>query len=62
VTAPPSNPVSSPSGSSTPPIVIRAIRADDKQALRDGTDRLSERSRYRRFLSPHSSLTPAELT
>jgi phosphoglycerate kinase len=44
------------------PIVIRAIRPDDRQALRDGTDRLSERSRYRRFLSPHGSLTPAELT
>ena len=46
----------------TLPIVIRAIRPADKQALRDGTDRLSERSRYRRFLSPHGSLTPAELT
>ena len=45
-----------------PPIVIRAIRPEDKQALRDGADRLSERSRYRRFLSPHGSLTPAELT
>jgi RimJ/RimL family protein N-acetyltransferase len=46
----------------TPPIVIRAICPEDKQALRDGTDRLSERSRYRRFLSPHGSLTSAELT
>jgi phosphoglycerate kinase len=46
----------------TPPIEIRAIRPEDKQALRDGTDRLSEGSRYRRFLSPHGSLTPAELT
>jgi hypothetical protein len=36
MTGPPSSPVSSPSGSSTAPIVIRAIRADDKQALRDG--------------------------
>ena len=44
------------------PIVIRPIRPEDKQALRDGTDRLSERSRYRRFLSPRGSLTPAELT
>jgi hypothetical protein len=60
-TAPPRTPFLSPSGSSTPPIVIRAIRTDDKQALRDGADWLSERSRYRRSLSLHSSLTPAEL-
>jgi phosphoglycerate kinase len=46
----------------TLPIVIRPIRPEDKQALRDGTDRLSERSRYRRFLAPRGSLTPAELT
>jgi GNAT superfamily N-acetyltransferase len=45
-----------------PPIVIRPICAEDKQALRDGCERLSERSRYRRFLSAHGTLTPAELT
>jgi phosphoglycerate kinase len=43
-------------------IEIRPIRADDKQALREGCDRLSEHSRYRRFLSPHRSLTPDELS
>jgi phosphoglycerate kinase len=43
-------------------IEIRPIRADDKQALREGCDRLSEYSRYRRFLSPHRSLTPDELS
>ncbi|MEO8969571.1 MAG: GNAT family N-acetyltransferase [Solirubrobacteraceae bacterium] len=43
-------------------IEIRAIRADDKQALREGCERLSERSRYRRFLSLHGSLTQAELS
>ena len=62
MTAPQTGGMSPAPGAGTPPIVIRAIRPDDKQALRDGTDRLSERSRYRRFLSPHSSLTPAELT
>ena len=43
------------------PVLIRPIHHDDKDALRAGCDRLSERSRYRRFLSPHGSLTPAEL-
>jgi RimJ/RimL family protein N-acetyltransferase len=45
-----------------PPVVIRPIRAEDKRALRDGYERLSERSRYRRFLSRHNTLTPGELT
>ena len=44
-----------------PRIEIRPIRAGDKQALKDGYERLSDSSRYRRFLSPHLSLTPAEL-
>jgi hypothetical protein len=44
-----------------PRIEIRPIRADDKQALEDGYERLSDSSRYRRFLSPHLSLRPAEL-
>jgi GNAT superfamily N-acetyltransferase len=44
-----------------PRIEIRPIRADDKRALEDGFERLSDSSRYRRFLSPHLSLTPAEL-
>ena len=40
---------------------IRPIAADDKQALAEGFERLSSASRYRRFLTPHGSLSPAEL-
>jgi GNAT superfamily N-acetyltransferase len=42
-------------------IEIRPIEPDDKQALAMAFDRLSEQSRYRRFLSPKGPLTPAEL-
>jgi RimJ/RimL family protein N-acetyltransferase len=42
-------------------LLIRPIRADDKQALRQGFARLSERSRYQRFLAPHWQLMPHEL-
>lgn len=42
-------------------VEIRPIQPDDKDALRRGFDRLSERSRYRRFLSPRGPLTEAEL-
>jgi GNAT superfamily N-acetyltransferase len=41
---------------------IRPIEPDDKDALARGFDRLSERSRYRRFLSPRGPLTEAELS
>ncbi len=41
---------------------IRPIRADDKEALKAGFERLSETSRYRRFLSPHDELSDKELT
>jgi len=41
---------------------IRPIEPDDKDALAQGFDRLSERSRYRRFLSPRGPLTEAELS
>lgn len=44
-----------------PPVEIRPIEPEDKQALRDGFERLSERSRYRRFLAPHGSLSQEEL-
>jgi GNAT superfamily N-acetyltransferase len=44
-----------------PPVEIRPIEPDDKQALRDGFERLSERSRYRRFLAPHGTLSTEEL-
>ena len=42
-------------------IEIRPVQAEDRAALAAGYDRLSERSRYRRFLSPHPRLTDAEL-
>jgi GNAT superfamily N-acetyltransferase len=42
-------------------VEIRPIEPDDKDALARGFDRLSERSRYRRFLSPRGPLTDAEL-
>jgi hypothetical protein len=32
---------------------IRPIRADDKAAFLEAYERLGERSRYRRFLTPH---------
>ncbi len=40
---------------------IRPIEADDKDELQRGFERLSGRSRYRRFLSPRGPLTDAEL-
>jgi acetyltransferase len=40
---------------------LRPIRADDKPALATGLSRLSERSVYRRFLSPKPSFSVAEL-
>lgn len=42
-------------------LAIRPISPDDKPALREGFERLSEQSRYRRFLSPHDALSDAEL-
>ncbi len=41
--------------------VIRPIRPDDKQALVDGFERLSEESTYRRFLRPVTRLSAREL-
>jgi GNAT superfamily N-acetyltransferase len=43
------------------PLVIRPIQPDDKEGLSAAFERLSEESRYRRFLSPHNRLTKAEL-
>lgn len=43
------------------PLEIRPIERDDKEALLRGFERLSERSRYRRFLTPHDTLTADEL-
>jgi RimJ/RimL family protein N-acetyltransferase len=45
----------------TQQVEIRPIEPEDKDALARGFDRLSERSRYRRFLSPRGPLTEAEL-
>jgi GNAT superfamily N-acetyltransferase len=42
-------------------LVIRPISPGDKQALIDGFERLSDQSRYRRFLSPHGRLSDGEL-
>jgi GNAT superfamily N-acetyltransferase len=42
-------------------IEIRPIEATDKQALLGAFERLSERSRYRRFLAPQARLSEAEL-
>ena len=42
-------------------ILVRPIRADDKDALAAGLARLSTESRYRRFLRPVTSLSDREL-
>jgi GNAT superfamily N-acetyltransferase len=44
------------------PVVIRAIRPDDRAALREGFAHLSERTVYHRFFQPRRGLTDAELT
>jgi RimJ/RimL family protein N-acetyltransferase len=43
-------------------VLVRPIRPDDRERLRDAFDRLGERSRYARFLAPKTALTAAELT
>lgn len=43
------------------PVMIRAIRRDDKEALVLGFQRLSRRSVYNRFLSPKRDLSAGEL-
>jgi RimJ/RimL family protein N-acetyltransferase len=42
-------------------VVLRPIRPDDKEALVAGFERLSDESRYRRFLSPTTRLSPSQL-
>ena len=42
-------------------LLIRPISPDDKPAMTEAFEHLSEESRYRRFLSPHAGLTDAEL-
>ncbi len=43
------------------PILIRPIRADDKRMLENGLRHLSDESVQRRFLTPKSSFSRAEL-
>ncbi len=43
-------------------VEIRPIEPDDRDALARGFDRLSEESRYRRFLSPRGPLSQTELS
>lgn len=47
---------------SAPQVEIRPIEPEDRDALARGFDRLSEQSRYRRFLSPRGPLSQAELS
>jgi GNAT superfamily N-acetyltransferase len=42
-------------------VEIRPLGPDDKEGLSTGFERLSERSRYRRFLSPTAQLTAKQL-
>jgi RimJ/RimL family protein N-acetyltransferase len=42
-------------------VVLRPVRPNDKALLRAGFARLSEESRYRRFMSPVSELSDAQL-
>ncbi len=43
-------------------VVVRPIRAADREAVRAGFARLSERSRYQRFMTGVSELTESQLT
>lgn len=42
-------------------IVLREVRSDDKDAIAAGFERLSPESRYRRFFTPMSRLSAADL-
>jgi GNAT superfamily N-acetyltransferase len=42
-------------------VLVRPIRPEDKEAVRHGFARLSEKSRYQRFLSPIAELTDRQL-
>ena len=43
------------------PVVVRMLRPEDKELLREGFNRLSPASRYARFLVPKTALTDEEL-
>jgi RimJ/RimL family protein N-acetyltransferase len=47
--------------SPTAQLEIRAVRPSDRSALAQAFERLSDESRYRRFMSPKSRLTEPEL-
>jgi GNAT superfamily N-acetyltransferase len=42
-------------------VAVRAIRPDDKGAIADGLERLSEQSRYQRFLTPVAEFSDGDL-
>jgi len=42
-------------------LVLRMVRPSDKAALAEGLSRLSERTRYQRFMAPKNEFTDAEL-
>lgn len=42
-------------------VVLRAIRADDKEGLQEGLSRMSEKSRYTRFFGPKLKISDEEL-
>jgi GNAT superfamily N-acetyltransferase len=42
-------------------VVLRLVRPDDKELLREGLARMSPESRYRRFFAPKTELTADEL-
>jgi RimJ/RimL family protein N-acetyltransferase len=44
------------------PVLIRPVRPEDKGLLREGLARLSEESRYRRFMAPVNQLSEEQLT
>jgi RimJ/RimL family protein N-acetyltransferase len=43
-------------------VTVRLLRPEDRQLLRAGFERLSPTSRYRRFFTPKTELTDAELS
>ena len=43
-------------------VSLRPLVAEDRNDLAEGFERLSEESRYRRFMTPTARLTPRELT
>ena len=42
-------------------VLVRPVRPDDKDAIADGFSRMSDRSRYQRFMTLHDALSTGEL-